>query len=63
VGGAREARRDSHLEGERDAAIKQAESEKQQQINKAECVAAAILTIAQATVAGLRKVAKTNQVL
>jgi regulator of protease activity HflC (stomatin/prohibitin superfamily) len=59
-------------EGERDAAINQAEGEqqvikaseakKQQQINEADGAAAAILAIAQATAEGLRKVAETIQV-
>jgi regulator of protease activity HflC (stomatin/prohibitin superfamily) len=60
-------------EGERDAAINQAEGQKQQvikaseanklqQINEAEGAAAAILAIAQATAEGLRRVAETIQV-
>src|SRR5690242_11841657 len=51
-------------EGERDAAINQAEGGKQQVIkaSEAKSAAAAILAIAQATAEGLRKVAETIQV-
>ena len=60
-------------EGERDAAVNQAEgpeatsikaseAKKQQQINEAEGAASAILAIAHATAEGLRKVAEATQV-
>ena len=49
----------NNAEGEKQQAIKASEGKKQQQINEAEGQAAAILAIAEATASGIRKVAES----